>query len=109
MKEKNRISGDEVDGNEDEQREKLRDIANKIDTDQDGKISRDEMRIYVEQRVKFVLFYVSKKNTNLCFSIEINIIVKQMILLQHLIQKIPIKLLLMRIFGIILVILISNN
>lgn len=61
MKEKIRILGDEVDGNEDEQREKLRDIANKIDTDQDGKISRDEMRIYVEQRVKFVLFYVSKK------------------------------------------------
>jgi Ca2+-binding EF-hand superfamily protein len=63
MKEKNRILGDEVDGNEDEQREKLRDIANKIDTDQDGKISRDEMRIYVEQRVKFVLFYISKKKT----------------------------------------------
>jgi len=63
MKEKIRILGDEVDGNEDEQREKLRDIANKIDTDQDGKISRDEMRIYVEQRVKFVLFYISKKKT----------------------------------------------
>jgi len=63
MKEKNRILGGEVDGNEDEQREKLRDIANKIDTDQDGKISRDEMRIYVEQRVKFVLFYISKKKT----------------------------------------------
>jgi len=46
------FTGDEVDGNEDEQREKLRDIANKIDIDQDGKISRDEMRIYVEQRVK---------------------------------------------------------
>ncbi|CAF1233737.1 unnamed protein product [Rotaria magnacalcarata] len=35
-----------------EQDEKLRIIANKIDTDRDGKVSHDEMRVYVEQRVK---------------------------------------------------------
>ncbi len=60
----NRILGDEIDGNEDEQREKLRSIANKIDVDQNGKISRDEMRIYVEQRIKFVFSFdiFEKKN-----------------------------------------------
>ncbi len=57
----NRILGDEIDGNEDEQREKLRSIANKIDVDQNGKISRDEMRIYVEQRIKFVLYLIFSK------------------------------------------------
>jgi Ca2+-binding EF-hand superfamily protein len=60
----NRILGDELDGNEDEQREKLRSIANKIDVDQNGKISRDEMRIYVEQRIKFVFHLISSKKKN---------------------------------------------
>jgi len=46
------FTGEDVDGNEDEQREKLREIAMKIDTDQDGQISADEMRIYVQQRIK---------------------------------------------------------
>ena len=42
--------------NEHEQHEKLREIANKIDANQDGKISRDEMHAYTEQRIKFVDF-----------------------------------------------------
>jgi hypothetical protein len=55
-KERKKYLGDDLDGTEVEQREKLRGIANKIDTDQNGKISRDEMNVYVQQRVKFVLF-----------------------------------------------------
>jgi len=46
------FTGGEVDGSEAEQQEKLRNIADKIDTDHDGQISRDEMRTYVEQRIK---------------------------------------------------------
>ena len=53
------ILGDDSMELNDEQHEKLRIIANKIDTDQNGQISRDEMRTYVEQRIKFVLFYIS--------------------------------------------------
>ena len=37
---------------EEDQHEKLRSIAEKIDTDHDGKVSRDEMNIYVQQRIK---------------------------------------------------------
>lgn len=35
-----------------EQNAKLRAIAEKIDTDHNGKVSRDEMRVYVQQRMK---------------------------------------------------------
>jgi len=45
------FTGDDVGGTADEL-EKLRAIANKIDTDQNGQISREEMRTYVEQRIK---------------------------------------------------------
>ena len=38
--------------NVEEEHEKLRVIANKIDTDRNGQISRDEMRTYIEQRIK---------------------------------------------------------
>ena len=41
-----------IQGDETEQREKLRDIASRIDINQDGKISRDEMHAYVGQRIK---------------------------------------------------------
>ena len=53
-----KFSGD-VDGTDEEQLEKLRTIANKIDTDQNGQISRDEMLTYIDQRIKFVsLIYI---------------------------------------------------
>lgn len=45
----------DVGGSEDEQRAKLREIANKIDLDKNGQIYYDELRIYTEQRIKFVL------------------------------------------------------
>lgn len=35
-----------------EQHAKLRDIVNKIDIDRDDKVSRDEMRDYVQERIK---------------------------------------------------------
>ncbi|CAF0995526.1 unnamed protein product [Adineta ricciae] len=38
--------------NEEEEQEQLRFIAMKIDADQNGKISREEMRNYIEQRMK---------------------------------------------------------
>ena len=37
-----------------EQNEKLRAIADKIDTDHDGRVSPAEMRVYILQRIKFV-------------------------------------------------------
>ncbi|CAF3433693.1 unnamed protein product [Rotaria sp. Silwood1] len=46
------FTGEDADGTEAEQREKLRMIANKIDTDQNGKITFDEMRSYTAQRIK---------------------------------------------------------
>jgi Ca2+-binding EF-hand superfamily protein len=46
------FTGGDVDGSDDEQREKLREIAIKIDTDQDGQISFNEMRTYVQERIK---------------------------------------------------------
>ncbi|CAF2516562.1 unnamed protein product [Rotaria sp. Silwood2] len=46
------FTGDEIDGTEGEQREKLRIIANKIDENQDGQISFDEMRSYTVERIK---------------------------------------------------------
>lgn len=44
------FAGD-VGGSEDEQRAKLREIANKIDLDKNGQIYYDELRIYTEQRI----------------------------------------------------------
>ena len=38
--------------NEEEEQEQLRFIAMKIDADQNGEISREEMRNYIEQRMK---------------------------------------------------------
>ncbi len=37
---------------QDDETEKLRVIANKIDADNNGKISREELRVYIEQRIK---------------------------------------------------------
>lgn len=49
---KDLFTGGDFDGNDEQQRDKLRSIAEKIDTNKDGKISRDEMRVFVEQRLK---------------------------------------------------------
>lgn len=79
--------GDDVGGNEAEQRERLRTLSKKIDTDKNGQISSDELRVYIAQRIKFVSKFdrfsfvtfsnclvnnVNVKSTNsLAFSIQI--------------------------------------
>ncbi|CAF1065392.1 unnamed protein product [Rotaria sordida] len=46
------FTGEDMDGSESEQHEKLRQVAKQIDTDQDGQISYDEMRSYTGERVQ---------------------------------------------------------
>lgn len=45
------FAGDDIGGNEAEQRERLRTLSKKIDTDKNGQISSDELRAYIAQRI----------------------------------------------------------
>ncbi|CAF1303043.1 unnamed protein product [Adineta steineri] len=49
---KNLFSGSIKEKDEEGEQERLRYIAMKIDTDQNGQISRDEMRTYIQERIK---------------------------------------------------------
>jgi hypothetical protein len=75
----NILLGSDLEGNEDQQREKLRLIAHIIDKNHDEQISRDEMRSYVEQRIKYIFISVLECVSYLLNSyVESNILVKLM-------------------------------